>query len=107
VWALAHEAGPDKGAAVLVLAYCGLRWGELAGLHLADIDTLRRDTRAARGAAATVPDRAADRGVPIGRADLDRAADVDRVAAQVDSEARHANTSCSRPPAAATPNRQG
>lgn len=42
VWQLASEAGPDKGLIVLVLVYCGLRWGELAGLHVADIDTLRR-----------------------------------------------------------------
>lgn len=42
VMALAVEAGPDKGLVVLVLAYCGLRWGELAGLHVADVDMLRR-----------------------------------------------------------------
>ena len=34
VWELARQAGPDKGTIVLVLAYCGLRWGELAGLHV-------------------------------------------------------------------------
>jgi integrase len=42
VWQLAGEAEPDKGVIVLVLAYCGLRWGELAGLQVADIDTLKR-----------------------------------------------------------------
>ena len=41
VWQLAAEAG-DKGAIVLLLAYTGLRWGELAGLHVADVDMLRR-----------------------------------------------------------------
>jgi integrase len=29
------------GTLVLVLAYCGLRWGELAGLTVADVDTKR------------------------------------------------------------------
>jgi integrase len=29
------------GTLVLVLAYCGLRWGELAGLTVADVDTRR------------------------------------------------------------------
>ena len=38
---LAAEAG-DKGVIVLVLAYTGLRWGELAGLHVGDLDLLRR-----------------------------------------------------------------
>ena len=52
VWALANEAGPDKGVVVLVLAYCGLRWGELAGLHVADIDTLRRRIHVRRNAVA-------------------------------------------------------
>jgi integrase len=50
VWELAHQAGPDKGTAVLVLACCGLRWGELAGLHVADIDTLRRRIHVRRNA---------------------------------------------------------
>lgn len=50
VWALAGEAGPDKAPIVLVLAYCGLRWGELAGLHVADIDTLRRRIHIRRNA---------------------------------------------------------
>ncbi|MCK0091222.1 site-specific integrase [Rhodococcus sp. F64268] len=38
---LAHEAGRN-GALVLVLAYCGLRWGEAIGLRIRDIDFLRR-----------------------------------------------------------------
>jgi len=50
VWGLARQAGPDKGAAVLVLAYCGLRWGELAGLHVTDIDKLRRRIHVRRNA---------------------------------------------------------
>lgn len=50
VWSLANEAGPDKGVIVLVLAYCGLRWGELAGLHVADVDTLRRRIHVRRNA---------------------------------------------------------
>ncbi|KUI17369.1 hypothetical protein AU192_01255 [Mycobacterium lehmannii] len=50
VMALAAEAGPDKGVIVLVLAYCGLRWGELAGLHVADVDTLRRRLHIRRNA---------------------------------------------------------
>lgn len=52
VWELARQAGPDKGVIVLVLAYCGLRWGELAGLHVADIDTLRRRIHVRRNAVA-------------------------------------------------------
>lgn len=50
VMALATAAGPDKGVIVLVLAYCGLRWGELAGLHVADIDMLRRRIHVRRNA---------------------------------------------------------
>ena len=50
VMALATEAGPDKGVIVLVLAYCGLRWGELAGLHVSDVDMLRRRTHVRRNA---------------------------------------------------------
>jgi len=38
---LAHKAGPD-GDVVLVLAYTGLRWGELAALRVGDVDILRR-----------------------------------------------------------------
>jgi integrase len=50
VWELATEAGSDKGVIILVLAYCGLRWGELAGLHVADVDTLRRRLHVRRNA---------------------------------------------------------
>ncbi|WP_447712047.1 tyrosine-type recombinase/integrase [Mycobacterium sp. C31M] len=55
VMALAEEAaagrgGHDKGVIILVLAYCGLRWGELAGLHVADIDPLRRRIHVRRNA---------------------------------------------------------
>ncbi|MEN4449995.1 tyrosine-type recombinase/integrase, partial [Mycobacterium sp. SM3041] len=46
----ATEAGPDKGVIVLLLAYTGLRWGELAGLHVADIDMLRRKIHVRRNA---------------------------------------------------------
>ena len=38
---LAREAG-DKATLVLVLAYCGLRWGEAVGLRVKDLDMLRR-----------------------------------------------------------------
>ncbi|ANZ27239.1 integrase [Rhodococcus sp. WB1] len=38
---LAHEAGKN-GALVLVLAYCGLRWGEAIGLRVRDVNFLRR-----------------------------------------------------------------
>ena len=50
VWTLANEATEGKGVVVLVLAYCGLRWGELAGLHVADVDTLRRRIHVRRNA---------------------------------------------------------
>ncbi len=39
--ALADAAGPDR-LAVLVLAYCGLRFGELAALRVRNVDPLRR-----------------------------------------------------------------
>lgn len=41
VWQLAAEAGRYK-ALVLLLSYSGLRWGEVAGLRVRDIDFLRR-----------------------------------------------------------------
>ncbi|MEV0947194.1 tyrosine-type recombinase/integrase [Rhodococcus sp. NPDC049939] len=41
VWALADESG-DKRTLVLVLAYCGLRWGETIGLLVRDLDLLRK-----------------------------------------------------------------
>lgn len=39
---LAGESGRRGSLIVYTLAYCGLRWGELAGLRVEDIDTLRR-----------------------------------------------------------------
>lgn len=49
VAALAKAVGERSGGsalgydtAVLVLAYCGLRWGELAGLRASDVDLARR-----------------------------------------------------------------
>jgi integrase len=41
VHALAREAG-SKAAVVLVMAYCGLRWGEMAALRVMDVDMTRR-----------------------------------------------------------------
>lgn len=41
VEALAHAAGQDR-LVVLVLAYCGLRFGELAALRVRNVDPLRR-----------------------------------------------------------------
>ena len=41
VVALADESG-DKRTLVLVLAYCGLRWGEAIGLRVKDLDLLRK-----------------------------------------------------------------
>jgi len=41
VEALADAAAPGR-VAVLVLAYCGLRWSELAGLRVRHIDLMRR-----------------------------------------------------------------
>lgn len=38
---LATESGRYR-ALVLLLSYCGLRWGEAAGLHVRDVDFLRR-----------------------------------------------------------------
>lgn len=49
VWQFAAEAG-DRGVIVLVLAYCGLRWGELAGLEVGDVDMLRRRIHIRRNA---------------------------------------------------------
>ena len=36
-----ESRGEGLGLIVLVLAYCGLRWGELAGLRVADVDVQR------------------------------------------------------------------
>ena len=43
VWALAEAARGRRS--VLVLAWCGLRFGELAGLHVRRFDVLRRELR--------------------------------------------------------------
>jgi integrase len=45
VWALADAAGDDGRLSVLVLAWCGLRFGELAGLRVRHFDVLRRELR--------------------------------------------------------------
>lgn len=42
VEALAAAAGGERGVLVQVAAYTGLRWGELTGLRVRDVDTLRR-----------------------------------------------------------------
>jgi len=47
VTALANAAGKDR-VLVLVLAYCGLRFGEAATLRVADLDLLRRRIRVER-----------------------------------------------------------
>ncbi|QCV88216.1 site-specific integrase [Acidipropionibacterium jensenii] len=39
---LATEAGPKWSTVVYILAYCGLRWGELAALKVEDVDLGRR-----------------------------------------------------------------
>ena len=44
VWALAEAAGEQR-LAVLTLACCGLRFGELAGLRAGRVDLLRRELR--------------------------------------------------------------
>ena len=44
VASLADAAGPDR-LAILVLAYCGLRFGELAALRVRDVDPARRRLR--------------------------------------------------------------
>jgi integrase len=41
VYRLADESG-DHHVLVLVLAYCGLRWGEVVGLRVSDVEFLRR-----------------------------------------------------------------
>ena len=49
VAALADAAGPDR-IVVLVLAYCGLRFGELAALRVRNVDPLRRRLQIAESA---------------------------------------------------------
>ena len=48
VFALADAIGPRYRALILLACFCGLRWGELAGLQRADIDCDRRTVRIAR-----------------------------------------------------------
>ena len=48
VYALADAIGPRYRALVLLACFCGLRWGELAGLQRADIDCDRKTVRIAR-----------------------------------------------------------
>lgn len=48
VYALADAIGPRYRALILLACFCGLRWGELAGLQRADIDCDRRTVRIAR-----------------------------------------------------------
>lgn len=45
------RGGADKGVVVLVLAYTGVRWGELAGLHKKDVKVLKRELVLHRNAA--------------------------------------------------------
>ncbi len=49
VAALAAAAGKHE-AVVLVLGYCGLRWGEMAGLRVRDVDLHRRRLRVEQNA---------------------------------------------------------
>lgn len=46
---MAEEAG-RWGTLVLLLSYCGLRWGEAVGLRVADLDMLRRRVNVSRNA---------------------------------------------------------
>ncbi len=104
--ALASEAGPDKGVIVLVLAYCGLRWGELAGLHVADVDMLCRRIHVRRNAVnvgGTVevgtPKTHERRTVPLPRFLVEPLAAA--------CQGKGAMASCSQRQAVAMPNRQG
>ena len=42
VTALVSEMKPSDALIVPVLAYCGLRWGEMAALQVSSVDTMRR-----------------------------------------------------------------
>jgi integrase len=73
VAALANAAGKDR-VLVLVLAYCGLRFGEAAALRVADLDLLRRRIRVERSVTdvdgqmvATTPKTHMRREVPLPR----------------------------------------
>jgi integrase len=48
VYVLADAIGPRYRALILLACFCGLRWGELAGLQRADIDCDRQTVRIAR-----------------------------------------------------------
>ena len=48
VYALADAIGPRYRALVLLACFCGLRWGELAGLQRADIDCDHKTVRLTR-----------------------------------------------------------
>jgi integrase len=48
VYALADAIGPRYRALILLACFCGLRWGELAGLQRADIDCDRKTVRISR-----------------------------------------------------------
>jgi integrase len=48
VYALADAIGPRYRALVLLACFCGLRWGELAGLQRSDIDCDHTTVRVAR-----------------------------------------------------------
>jgi len=48
VYSLADAVGPRYRALVLLACFCGLRWGELAGLQRGDIDAKRKTVRVAR-----------------------------------------------------------
>jgi integrase len=49
VWRFAEAAG-DRGTLILVLAYTGLRWGEVTGLRVLDLDLLRKRIRVTQNA---------------------------------------------------------
>jgi integrase len=73
VEALAHESGEDR-LVVLVLAYCAIRWGELAGLRVKRVDLLRRRLDVAEAASEVsgrvvwgTPKSHASRSMPIVR----------------------------------------
>lgn len=48
VYALGDAVGSRYRALILLACFCGLRWGELAGLQRADIDSTRRTVRVIR-----------------------------------------------------------
>lgn len=81
VAALAEACGRDRPL-VLVLAYCGLRWGELAALRVKRVDLLRRRIEIAEAVTEVrgrltwgVPKNHQHRSVPIPRSLLDELAE--------------------------------